>query len=171
MNFSVDISYVDPKKYLSLQQYINQRTIEISRVANLVERRRQTVQFQIEVAKRQQDLYKNMPTKEVKLQGVEEVKVRTKVLPVNYDEKGKPKKYTKKELAELKGPNKKLPGYTAEWSNLNKGQVVQVYLAKKKTKTKVKKKKDKEEDDELFDDKDRPKVVMIVILQEPPMPK
>ncbi len=71
-------------------------------------------------------------TKDVELQAAEEVKVRQAHPPESFDDKGKLKKYTAKELKELKGPDPKLPGYNAEFSDLREGQYVTVSLVKKK---------------------------------------
>jgi hypothetical protein len=71
-------------------------------------------------------------TKDVELQTTDEVKVRQAQPPEAFDDKGKPKKYTAKELKELKGPDPKLPGYNAEFSDLREGQIVTVTLVKKK---------------------------------------
>jgi hypothetical protein len=71
-------------------------------------------------------------TKDVELQTTDEVKVRQANPPEQFDDRGKPKKYTAKELKELKGPDPKLPGYNAEFSDLREGQVVTVTLVKKK---------------------------------------
>src|SRR5262249_41801926 len=60
-----------------------------------------------------------------------EMKVRT-MHPVAYDDKGKPKKLSSKELAELKGPDRRLPGYTAEVSDVRQDMTVTVYIEKKK---------------------------------------
>lgn len=60
-----------------------------------------------------------------------DMKVRVEV-PLVYDDKGKPKKLTKKELDELKGPDKKLPGYTAEMSDIRQDGIVTVFVAKTK---------------------------------------
>jgi cell division septation protein DedD len=70
-----------------------------------------------------------------------EMKVRI-LHPVEYDDKGKPKKLTAKELAERKGPDKKLPGYTADPSDVKQDMIVKVYIEKKKT-TRTKSKDDK----------------------------
>src|SRR5258707_1326895 len=48
-----------------------------------------------------------------------------------FNEKGNPKKYTPEELRKLKGPEK-LWGYPGEWSNLQNGQEVKVFLARNK---------------------------------------
>jgi hypothetical protein len=60
-----------------------------------------------------------------------DMKVRV-LHPMVYDDKGKPKKLTSKELAELKGPDKKLPGYTAEIADIRQDSYVTVYLPKTK---------------------------------------
>jgi hypothetical protein len=71
-------------------------------------------------------------TSEIEFQHVEEPKVRTMVLPETYDEKGNIKKYTKKELEELKGKDKNLPGYESELEKLETGMEVKVVLAPRK---------------------------------------
>jgi hypothetical protein len=68
---------------------------------------------------------------DVKVMSTDDVKVRTKNPPVAYDDKGNKKKYTPKELKELKGDSK-LPGYSAEFSDLKQNQIVEVSLVRKK---------------------------------------
>jgi hypothetical protein len=169
-NFTVKVTYytVDPNELQKLINYDTQRKLEMSRIVNRLELVKQLNAHAVEIEKRKQGIYKKQ-TADIELEADDETKVRTMVLPVEYDDKGKPKKFTPKELRELKGPNKKLPGYTADWDNLGKGQLVEVYIPKpKKPKTKPKTKdKDKEDEDkELF--KDKPKAIMIVILKETP---
>jgi hypothetical protein len=94
----------------------------------------------------------------------EDFKVRILYPPPAFDEKGNAKKYTAKELKELKG-NGNLPGYAAEMDALKSGQIVTVYLAKAAPAPKPKGKKEKDKD-ELADDK--PLIKMIVIQREPP---
>jgi len=68
----------------------------------------------------------------VKVMTIDDVKVRTLNLPVQYDDKGKPKKaYTAKEKKELKG-DPKLPGYSAGFEDLKVKQIVEVTLVRKK---------------------------------------
>lgn len=69
----------------------------------------------------------------VKVMTTDEVKVRTKNPPVAYDDKGNKKKYTQKELQELRGSDKKLPGYTAGFEDLKTNQYVQITLVRKKS--------------------------------------
>lgn len=70
---------------------------------------------------------------DVKVMTTDDVKVRTKSPPVAYDDKGNKKKYTAKDLKELKGNDPKLPGYSAEFNDLKQNQVVEVSLVRKKS--------------------------------------
>ena len=60
----------------------------------------------------------------------EGVKVRFLRAPAAYDDKGHFRKRTAEELKELKGPDPKLPGYTADLGDLKNGQTVVVRLGK-----------------------------------------
>src|SRR5262245_29967534 len=62
----------------------------------------------------------------------DDVKVRTNLLPAERDEKGKPKRLTPEEKHKLKGDDPKLPGYTAELSSLQRGQIVEVHVSRLK---------------------------------------
>jgi hypothetical protein len=62
----------------------------------------------------------------------EGVKIRTLKLPPKFDAQGKPQQYTKEELADLKGSDRKLPGYKAEFESLKAGEIVRVELARRK---------------------------------------
>ncbi len=100
----------------------------------------------------------------VDLEASENVRVRTEAPPKNVDENGKPKKYTTKELQELKGPDPKLTGYTADFDSLKTGQMVKVYMARKKDNGKAganAKATDK------GTDKEKPLATTIVILNGP----
>lgn len=70
--------------------------------------------------------------KEAKVEIAEGVKVRVAEPPLAFDDKGRPRKYTDKEKAEMKGPDKKLWGYTASLENLKPGQELYVYLSRPK---------------------------------------
>jgi hypothetical protein len=70
-------------------------------------------------------------TKSITWPTIDDVKIRTMTLPVVYDEKGKPRKHTAKELKELKGKGN-LPGYTAGWDDLKVNDLVSVTLGIKK---------------------------------------
>jgi hypothetical protein len=106
------------------------------------------------------------------LEPADDMVVRTMFLPERFDEKGKPKKYTAKELKELRGPDPNLPGYSADDDSLRSGQIVTLYLVRKKhvpeAKAAPKDKEMKDKDnDKLWDDDKKPKVRMIVIRAEP----
>lgn len=67
----------------------------------------------------------------VELTAGAQVKVRLKSPPPRFDEKGRPKKYTSDELKQLKGDDpadQKLAGYKSDYTNLKKGDIVQVTL-------------------------------------------
>jgi hypothetical protein len=69
--------------------------------------------------------------KEVEWTAADEFKVRAANPPPLFDEKGRPKRYTRKELQELRG-NDRLPGFPAEFSDIKAGQIVQVTLLQNK---------------------------------------
>ena len=64
----------------------------------------------------------------------EDAKIRTRVLPTLFDDKGNLKKPTPKELLELKGKDKNLPGYESEFASLKRGQVLLVHQVTTKEK-------------------------------------
>jgi hypothetical protein len=113
-------------------------------------------------------------TKKLKLTMIEDVIVRAANPPPQFDDKGQPKKYTKKELDELKGPNKKLPGFETEGlSALRPRQTLALTLVKKKEdkdkekeRPKPNQKLTKEEMEEALL-ANLPEVSMVMILAEP----
>jgi hypothetical protein len=144
------------------------------------------VQFQVQAARAQANMFQVVnATQKVDFQAEEAVKVRVNYLPEQFDDKGNIKKYSKEELAELKGKDKNLPGYESSIDNLTNGQIVQVTLGVHKkpkpatvlnTSTADKDKdKDKDKDAEKDTSKDKDKdtttqhklqVRMIVILKD-----
>lgn len=106
--------------------------------------------------------------REVELQAADDLKIRVLQPPPDFDEKGRPKRYTKKELDELRGPDKKLPGYQADFDSLKPEQIVRVTVVRKKGVPQAPaprpRKKDKDNDPP---EPDRPLVSLIVILSEP----
>jgi hypothetical protein len=94
---------------------------------------------------------------DVEFVAAEDMKYRMATPPTVFDDKGQPRKMTKKELEELKGPNPKLPGYTAELSDVKSNQIVTVYRAKKAAKK-----------DDKFLKGEKPEATMILILGDPP---
>jgi hypothetical protein len=92
--------------------------------------------------------------------------VRRLALTPEKDDKGKPKKRTKEELAVLKGKDKTAPGYEAKLSDLKIGQMVQAYFAKPEI-TKSKKAADETKPQAVVDKKaaaDLPRLRMVLIL-------
>ena len=61
----------------------------------------------------------------------DDVKIRQMMPPESFDEKGNKKRLTVKELAEMKGPEKNLPGFPADRTDLNANTVVQVTFSSK----------------------------------------
>ncbi len=113
----------------SLQQQLLQQATN----KNLVDRANQVARIQREIADNRANLvtYQDK-NQEFELQAADEIKVRQAHPPVAFDDKGRPKKYTQKELLALKGKDRKLPGYPSDFDNLRSGQKVKVYLARKK---------------------------------------
>jgi hypothetical protein len=109
------------------------------------------------------DLGKEKP--HVEWNAIDSVKVRRVNPPIQFDDKGRVKKYTKKELKELKGEDK-LPGYAAEFSDIKTGQYVKVTLVVKKGARVPIKKKGKDVDPEALKEA-RPQMSMIIIVAEP----
>jgi hypothetical protein len=126
----------------------------------------------------QRSLYKN-ETKEVEVQAADDVVVRMARPKEDFDEKGRLKKYTKKELEELRGTDKKLPGYKADFGDITTDQIIQISLVRKKGSPVVpklpKKGKGKDADDAAVADliaENAPQASLIVIVREPaPPPK
>lgn len=55
--------------------------------------------------------------------------VRYQKIPFEYDDKGFPRKYTTKELEQMKGNDPNLPGYAADFEKLKPGDSVRVTIA------------------------------------------
>jgi hypothetical protein len=100
----------------------------------------------------------------IEFQASEKAKVRTMLLPETFDDKGNLKKYSKKELAELKGKDKGLPGFEGALDKLEVGQVVRVLTAAvgKSAATKSAKDKDKDDDDELDEKSKQAKLIVVL---------
>jgi len=161
---TVEVTYKSPKQDPQAVQNLanlQRQMIEAQRQRNPVERLKQLYHIQLAINKQTRNLYKD-ETQKIELDAPEDVKVRTKLVPVEFDDKGKPRKLTEKERRELKGPDPTLPGYLADFDSLKPDQTVEVYLAKKPPKAKVKE-KDKDAD---LTESTRPKIAMIVIWAE-----
>jgi len=93
--------------------------------------------------------------KTVEFQHQEDVKVRTMILPEQFDDKGNLKEYTRAEKQALKGKDKKLPGYESSVEKLEAGQKLRVVLRTVKKPTE--KDKDKEKGKAKANDPDKEK--------------
>ncbi len=103
----------------------------------------------------------------------DDVKIRQFNPPEAFDDKGRPKKYSTKELKELKGDDLKTPGYPADFSDLISQSIVNVTLMQKPQKP-VRSGNSglvgvagKKEDPELAREM-RPKIASIVIMGRMP---
>ncbi len=135
------------------------------------------VNFEVQMARAEANLFQVVSaTQKVEFQAEENVKVRIKDLPEDFDDKGNIKKYTREELAELKGKDKNLPGYESSIDALKVGQVVQVTLgAHKKPRqgapSSASKNKDADSDkdsEKEVTNQHKMQVKMIVILKDGP---
>jgi hypothetical protein len=118
----------------------------------------------LELARHQQNLISyHEEHQNIELQADDDMKVRTLLTPVEYDDKGKPRRLSEKEKKELRGPDPSLPGYTADFDSLKQDQIVEVYLAKSKDQPRP-----RVRDKDGPPEKHRPRAVMIVIRYEPP---
>ena len=126
-----------PKQYASYMRQIQQQTANLQNQALRLSAQPQQSPFRL--VQRHQDVEMEMAV---------DVKIRTDFLPVAYDDMGDPKKYTKEEIKELKGPNPKERGYKAELDALKVGQEVSVTMAR------VKEKKELDTDPPTTDAKD-----------------
>jgi hypothetical protein len=156
---------VDPHAEAHLlreQQEVLARQRRILTARNPVQRQQEMVQLVRDLAGMERGLQSVFRVKELKkdveLVPADDLKVRTARPPLEYDDKGYPKKYTKDELKELKG-DPRLPGYAADFDSVRNGQAVVAYLARKPVAAKAGKK------DAPADDK--PLVTMVLILSDP----
>lgn len=137
------------------------------------------VNFEVQMARAEANLFQVVTaTQKVEYQAEENVKVRIKDLPEDFDDKGRIKKYSREELVELKGKDKNLPGYESSIDALKVGQIVQATLgAHKKPRpasssaTSAAKNKDGDSDKDKDSEKEsanqhKMQVKMIVILKD-----
>jgi hypothetical protein len=136
---------------------------ELARVQATVrdprERQRRTFEIQRQIVYHQARLFSvKRETTRLEFQAGDGLKVRLNNPPIAVDEKGNPKKYTARELKELKGSDPSLPGYMGELADIHPNVYVKAFLAKTKP--------GKKKPDEL--EEQRLPCVMLLILGEPP---
>jgi hypothetical protein len=155
------------------QQMYNQSQQRMAQAMQRAQQRElQLLQQEIQAI---QKMYQVVPvTRDFDFQLTENVKVRIKDLPEQFDEKGNIKKYTKEELTALKGKDKNLMGYESSLEALQPGQTVLVALKKKpKPVTSAAAKKDKDKDKDAEKEKEteasperKMQVTVLVILKD-----
>jgi hypothetical protein len=173
------------QQYAQQQQQLQQQQVRMAMARSIQDRQNAMNQYANTMNQLQQTQMRLYRVKDVnidvQLRYAENMKVRLYQPPVDYDEKGNLKKYTNKELQELRG-KENLPGYTAELDALRTGQTVKVFLSNKTPAVgkqgamamagggnAAKGKKKKTDDDDAVDDvgMDRPEAVMIMVLIDP----
>jgi len=168
-NYTIRISVpvVEPNlqaqvDYLRRQQQLMVRQVQIMTIRNPFQRQQQMVQLVRDAQQMPQNLFTvKQVQQDIHAVPADDMKVRLAHPPAAFDDKGNIKKYTAKELKELKGPDK-LPGYTGALEDVKSNQLVVVYLARKPVKAGD---KPKEGDKSLDKDKDTGLVIrMIVVL-------
>jgi hypothetical protein len=144
--------------YLKKQQQLVQRQTQILRDPNPVRRQQQMVQLMRDAQQVPQNLFTVKEVQQdVRAVPADDMKVRLLQPPDAFDEKGHIKKYTLKELKELKGPEN-LPGFTGTLDDVKANQIVVAYLARKPAKPA------KEGDKPLGKDKDNPLLIRMILI-------
>ena len=178
ITLSVSISYMVPNPGAAAASANQQRQMmqyqqQLMQARNWQQRQQIYAQMVNSMRQGQQNPFTvQRMSRDIDFQAADDMKVRAMFPPPAFDEKGNFKKYTPKELKELKGDGN-LPGYEAAMDALKPGQTVKVYLAKAAAKQpkaaaapKEKGKKDKDLDKDALED-DKPAIKMIVIISEP----
>jgi hypothetical protein len=170
-DFTIEVPMPDPAQLANLAAWEAQQMFSIRQSPNPQTYAQRMQQYQLQLAQKQAR-GEGYSLKPVDVRAKDDCKVRILYPPVEYDDAGKLKKWTSKELAALKGKSK-LPGYESSYDTLKVGQFVDVYLAKQhggpkdKWPAKGQQKKKKTDDDEPMAPPPPPEVVMIVIKAEP----
>ncbi len=157
--FTIELQEIDPKKVYDFNNWKAQRTTQLaqqqfnanretniqSRAQQLANYQRDYANFQIELAKRSNNL---TSPKAMEVRAHEDAKIRTAYLPVRFDDQGFQKKWTEKEKREFRGDTT-IPGYPADFDVIKSGQFIDIYMAKKPAAPKDAPKKKKADDDPL----------------------
>jgi hypothetical protein len=97
---------------------------------NVVDRTRQIANMQMDIARKEQQLYKgNGP--QIEIQALDDAKIRLADPPPQYDAKGNPRKLTPYERRALQGPGNSW-GYPGDFDGLKPDQMVRIFLLKKR---------------------------------------
>ena len=130
----------DVQRLVRDQERIEKTQVEIARARNMGEYNRLVRQLAGEVERLQaqtlrlqlqgnSDYTVKKEFKDIDFHTADDVKVRIMTPPVQYDDKGNIKEYTKDELKALKGKDSDLPGYESTLDYLKTGDTIKVTLA------------------------------------------
>jgi hypothetical protein len=172
-DLTIETQVIDEKKVQDMQNWSAQRQQQLGqqyakaamiqkiqdRINALNAWQKDSANYQQELAKRQSNVYS---PRSMEVKAHETAKVRALTPPVEFDDLGVQKKWTKKDLEERKDKTG-LPGFPVEFDALKSGQYVEIYMAKVAPMTKKKKGPD---DDDPPAMKDRNEFVLIVITQD-----
>jgi hypothetical protein len=103
--------------------------LEALRDPNVISRLRRLQEAQYQIAKHQASLYTPVAVDhhiDVVIDAT--TKIRRNTLPPAWDAQGNTARFTKEEMDRMKGPDKKLPGYEAEFSALARKQFLEIYF-------------------------------------------
>jgi hypothetical protein len=164
----------DPDK--DKTQWVKVAAIQGKVTAVYEDKRKLRVQIQVPTLQPYGRSYKiAMQAKDVEVQAIDDVVVRLSYPKPDFDDKGRPKKYTKAELKELKGDSK-LPGYKAEFGDVQTDQIVSLTIVRRKGVSAVPKKKatprkgkgkDNDADLDVLAEDTTPQVGHIMVLIQP----
>jgi hypothetical protein len=142
------------------QERILRQEQDILRTTNPILRAQKVQRLAADLQRAQNNVKTVTQHKDFDLEPTTDAKVRLQDPPVQYDEKGNVKKYTPKELQELKG-EPKLTGYAADWDSLKEGQTVKLTLSHKHDKA-----GDKNKDNKDAKDDTKPRASLILVIKD-----
>ncbi len=130
----------DVQRLVRDQERIEKTQVEIARARNMGEYNRLVQQLAGEVERLQAQTLRlqlqgntdytiKKEFKDIDFHTADDVKVRIMTPPVQFDDKGNVKEYTKDELKALKGKDSDLPGYESTLDYLKVGDTIKVTLA------------------------------------------
>ncbi len=187
--YTIETQEIDPNKVADMQKWSATRQQQLAqqyaqalqqkdfkaRAQALQNWQRDSAGYQQEMAKRQTQL---TSPKQLEIRATDNAKVRSMTPPIEFDDQGFQKKWTKKELDELRTREKSnivlyqgdsrvgpLPGFPSDLDGIKQGQYVEIYLPKVAPAAKGAKKKGPSDDDPPAV-KTSPEFVLIVILQD-----
>jgi hypothetical protein len=187
--YTIEVQEEDPKKKYDLSVWSVQRQQQLAQQqANAMRQKdggaalrnymRDLANYQLELAKRQTQIY---TSKRVDVRAAENAKVRSMVPPIEFDDQGFQKKWSKREFDALRNKSPLLlyqavvkkgdkymglaPGIATDFDAIKAGQYIDIYMAYVPPKTKDDPKKKKSPDDEdppAAKDQSREFVLMVI---------